>query len=70
MISHKYQFIFVHAGRTGGTSFERAAGQDITQDERTKHLGNTDFNGKHHGFDFYQKKYPSEFSSFFKFTIA
>jgi len=70
MISHKHRFIFVHAGRTGGTSFERIAGQDVTNDERTKHLGNTDFDGKHLGFQYYQRAFPSEFKTFFKFTIV
>jgi len=70
MISHDRKFIFVHVGRTGGSSFERAAGVSITLDARTQHLGNTDFIEKHKPFDYYKKSYPSEFNSYFKFTIV
>lgn len=70
MISNKYQFIFVHAPRTGGSSFERAVGQDITLDSRTNNLGNTDFYEKHKSFEYYHQTYPNEFINFFKFTIV
>ncbi|MFZ4520877.1 MAG: sulfotransferase family 2 domain-containing protein [Bacteroidales bacterium] len=70
MISHQYQFIFVHAGRTGGSSFERMTGIELTEDERTKHTGNTDFPEKHNDFQYYKSNYPGEFQSFFKFTIV
>jgi len=70
MISHDYQFIFVHAGRTGGTSFERAVGVGLTLDERTRPLGNTDFAEKHKGYQYFREKYPEEFGRYFKFTIV
>ncbi len=70
MISHKHQFIFVHVGRTAGSSLERAAGIKITEDERTRNLGNTDFEEKHKHFEYYRKVYPVEFCTFFKFTIV
>lgn len=70
MISFQHKFIFVHAGRTGGSSFERIAGAPLTDDVRTKGLGNTDFAEKHKDFEYYKKFYPEEFSSFFKFTIV
>lgn len=70
MISHEYRFIFVHAGRTGGSSFERMAGIGPTGDTRTIHLGNTDFDEKHVGFQYYRSNYPEEFLSYFKFTIV
>jgi hypothetical protein len=70
MISHDYRFIFVHAGRTGGSSFERITGVEITNDERTKDLGNTDFPEKHTDFQYYRTNYPMEFLSYFKFTIV
>ena len=70
MISYQYKFIFVHAGRTGGSSFERIAGTPITDDARTEGLGNTDFDEKHKGFEYYKQHYPAEFTAFFKFTIV
>lgn len=70
MISHHYRFIFVHAGRTGGSSFERLAGSGITGDVRTKHLGNTDFPEKHMDFQYFKTNYPEEFLSYFKFTLV
>jgi hypothetical protein len=70
MISHRYKFIFVHAARTGGSSFERVVGKEITRDDRTKHLGNTDFEDKHFDFEFYKTQYPLEFYPYFKFTIV
>jgi hypothetical protein len=70
MISDHYRFIFVHAGRTGGSSFERLAGIGITSDVRTKHLDNTDFPEKHKDFQYYQTTYPKEFLAYFKFTIV
>lgn len=70
MISFQNNFIFVHAGRTGGSSLERLAGVELTTDNRTMHLGNTDFYEKHKDFQYYRENYPKEFSSFFKFTIV
>lgn len=70
MISHERRFIFVHAGRTGGSSFERLAGVPLTSDGRTRSLGNTDFPEKHVGFEHYRTRYPTEFGSYFKFTIV
>ncbi len=70
MISFEHKFIFVHVGRTGGTSFERAAGVPVTSDLRTRFLGNCDFNEKHKNFEYYRTNYPGEFDSFFKFTIV
>ena len=70
MISFKHKFIFVHAGRTGGSSFERIAGAQLTTDNRTQGLGNTDFDEKHKDFQYYKWYYPDEFTSFFKFTIV
>jgi chondroitin 4-sulfotransferase 11 len=70
VISFEHKFIFVHCGRTGGTSMERMAGKEITTDPRTLHLGNTDFEEKHKNFSYYQLKYPNEFSHFYKFTIV
>ncbi len=70
MISFQHKFIFVHVGRTGGTSFERAAGIPVTTDLRTSHLGNTDFGEKHKNLEYYNLNYPAEFDTFFKFTIV
>jgi len=70
MISNEYGFIFVHVGRTGGSSFERIAGISITSDHRTMHLGNTDFSEKHKSFQYYKTNYPDKFLSYFKFTIV
>jgi chondroitin 4-sulfotransferase 11 len=70
MISHKYKFIFVHVGRTGGSTFERLADVDLTSDEKTRRLGNTDFREKHESFQYYRRRYPKEFASYFKFTIV
>ena len=70
MISHEHRFIFVHAGRTGGSSFERLAGAPVTTDERTQHAGNTDFPEKHCDFQYYRSCYPDLFGSYFKFTIV
>lgn len=69
MISPSHRFIFVHIGRTGGTSLERLAGVGLTRDPRTAPAGNTDFPDKHATFDYYYRTFPEEFSSFFKFTI-
>lgn len=70
MISHQYRFIFVHAGRTGGSSLERMAGIEITTDERTRDLGNTDFPEKHKNFQYFRSHYPKEFQAYFKFTLV
>jgi hypothetical protein len=70
MISKQHRFIFVHVGRTGGSSFERIAGVEVTSNEKTKHFGNTDFDEKHESFEYYKIKYPDEFNAFFKFTIV
>jgi hypothetical protein len=70
MISHKYKFIFVHAGRTGGSSFERMAEIGVTADKRSRHMGNTDFPEKHEDFQYYRDTYHEEFASYFKFTIV
>jgi hypothetical protein len=70
MISFEHKFIFVHVGRTGGSSFERIAGTPITDDARTKRFGNTDFDEKHKNFEYYKQHYPDEFTTFFKCTIV
>lgn len=70
MISHQYKFIFVHAGRTGGSSFERIAEISVTADPRTQHMGNTDFPEKHREFQYYRDTYRREFDTYFKFTIV
>ena len=70
VISHKYRFIFVHAGRTGGSTFERLAEMGVTWDKRTQHLGNTDFPEKHASIQYYQDRYPREFAEYFKFTLV
>ena len=69
MISHSHDFIFVHIGRTGGSSLERLAGAQLTLDSRTRDAGNTDFEGKHFTFEEYRARYPQEFLDYFKFTI-
>jgi len=69
MISHDYKFIFVHIGRTGGSSLERLFGVDVTKDSRTAVTGNTDFREKHKDLSFYYRRYPKEFDRYFKFTI-
>lgn len=70
MISHTHQFIFVHAGRTGGTTFERMADATLTSDQSTRAFGNTDFPEKHCDFQYYKTRYPEEFGRYFKFTIV
>jgi chondroitin 4-sulfotransferase 11 len=70
MISHKHQFIFVHASRTGGSSIERLAGVNVTKDPRTMYTGNTDFPEKHAGFGYYRRMYPAYFDQYFKFTVV
>jgi hypothetical protein len=70
MISHQYRFIFVHAGRTGGSSLERMVGVDLTSDLRTRSLGNTEFAEKHKGFQYFRETYPEEFRQYYKFAIV
>ncbi|MBU3728533.1 MAG: sulfotransferase family protein [Phycisphaerales bacterium] len=70
MISHAHRFIFVHAGRTGGSTIERMAGIPLTDDPRTQWLGNTDFADKHARLQHYYSAYPEQFRSYFKFTIV
>lgn len=70
MISHQKKFIFIHLGRTGGSSFERLAGVNITNDPRTIDAGNTDFAEKHATFSEYSERYPDVFTNYFKFTIV
>lgn len=70
MISHQCRFIFVHAGRTGGSSFERMVGIGVTTDERARALGNTDVAEKHEGFEYFRTTYPDAFARSFKFTIV
>jgi hypothetical protein len=70
MISHTHRFIFVHVGRTGGSTIERMAGIPLTGDPRTQQLGNTDFADKHAGLQHYYSAYPEQFRSYFKFTIV
>lgn len=70
MICHDRRFIFVHAGRTGGSSIERAAGVGRTTDPRTRDLGNTDFAEKHASFQHYRQTYPAEFNDYYRFTFV
>lgn len=70
MISHTHRFIFVHAGRTGGSTFERLAGAPLTSDEQTRQTGNTDFPEKHCDFQYYKDHYPEMFGPYFKFTLV
>lgn len=70
MISHTHRFIFVHVGRTGGSTIERMAGVPLTDDPRTQRLGNTDFSDKHAGLQHYYSAFPEQFREYFKFTIV
>lgn len=71
MINHKYKFIFVHIGKTGGSSIETALNPNVKLDNSNsiKGLGNTSITHKHMKAIGYQENYPSFFDPYFKFTF-
>lgn len=72
MIDHEDKFIFIHIGKTGGSSIEKALNPDVTLDgsARTAHTGNTDFLEKHWNAQKYQREYKDFFESYFKFSFV
>jgi hypothetical protein len=72
MIGHKHKFIFVHVGRTGGSSMEHILNPTVNLDknERAKNTGNTAFKGKHMFAAKYKAKHRKEFDTYFKFAFV
>ena len=72
MINHKHKFIFVHIGRTGGSSIEHILNPTVNLDtnKRTKNTGNTAFKGKHMFAVKYKTKHRKEFDTYFKFAFV
>ena len=72
MINHKHKFIFVHIGKTGGTSIEHVLDPNVKLDtnKRVSGTGNTVFKGKHWKAIDYKNKYEKIFESYFKFAFV
>ena len=64
MINNEYKFIFIHIGKTGGTSIERVF------DPRIGNNVDSDFKGKHWNALKYRKKHPRKYKKYFKFTFV
>ena len=64
MINDEYKFIFIHIGKTGGTSIERVFDSSIGN------YAASDFKGKHKTALLYQHHNPHEFKKYFKFTFV
>lgn len=67
MIDHKNKFIFIHIGKTGGTSIEFALNENV-QRCKIRH-DNTEFEEKHWSPNQYLVKYP-ESKDYFKFAFV
>ena len=61
MISHEFQFIFIHINKCGGTSIEKIFIPDADRE-------NVPF--KHHTAESYRSRFPREFRRYFKFSIV
>lgn len=62
MLNHQYKFLFIHIGKTGGTSIEKLFIPEA----------NINFNSvanKHHTLERYSKEFPNETANYFKFTF-
>ena len=72
MISHEYTCIFIHIGKTGGTSIEHFFNPDVKLDssKSTRGTGNTDFKGKHYSAIQYKNEFESIFDLYFKFAFV
>ena len=72
MINHENKFIFIHIGKTGGSTIERVLDPNVKLDEsrHTLGMGNTSFREKHWKITTYQKKYKKHFNAYFKFTFV
>jgi len=58
MICHKYKSIFIHINRTGGTSVERAFGQNLSLNPKVQHATAAEIEIKH----------PIIWGSYYKFS--
>ena len=70
MIDHTNKFIFVHIGKTGGTSIEHTLNPNVNKSQSVKTQGNTEFKGKHWVASNYKRKYRDIFDLYFKFTFV
>lgn len=71
MISHKYKCIFIHIGKTGGSSIEHALDQHVSIDSGISgEIGNTKLKGKQWTALEYAKKYPKEYKEYFTFAFV
>lgn len=71
MINHKYQYIFVHISKTGGSSVEHALDPDVKVcSDISGDTGNTHLKGKHWSARQYQEEYPHQYQSYFKFAFV
>ena len=64
MISHEHKCIFIHIPKTGGESVAVLLGVD-PDPQKLQYLPQ-----KHAGIRYYQKKFPKEFKTYFKFAIV
>lgn len=72
MINHKHKYIFIHIGKTGGTSIEHALDPHVGLDDnpKLKSTKNTDFNDKHYTLARYIDEYPDCYNDYYKFTFV
>jgi len=72
MISNEHKCIFVHMGKTGGSTVETLLDPNIStsHQDRSGELGNTDLPKKHWTASKYKKHYPNEFEEYYKFSFV
>ena len=71
MISFQHKCIFVHIGKTGGSSIEHALDPHVSIDSGISgEIGNTKLEGKHWTALEYSKKYPKEYKEYFTFSFV
>lgn len=71
MINHEHKFIFIHIGKTGGSSIEHALNPSVQiASGISGTLENTELEGKHWTALEYSKKYPKEHKEYFTFSFV
>lgn len=72
MINDEHKYIFIHIGKTGGTSVERALNPNVKLDtsKAAQGTGNTAFKVKHYSAIQYKNEFENIFYSYFKFTFV